>query len=307
MTSPGSRPGQAGVAAADAGTGLLGDQDHLGRAAQRSRTGTVDDDRPGAGLTAPHQAGHRPPRGHRVGHPRGHAGVGGHRGDRVVRDDDRVVQRRDRAVQVAPRLGGAPRAHHQLLAAPWADRGRAHRPIPSCDRPASVKRMPPAPDRALRRDCVPASACRPCRRRRAARGPSSPCVGAVVHDAAGRLLLIRRGSEPGQGAVVAARRPGRGRGDLAAAVEREVLEETGLRGPRRGDGRPHPAAAAPGVTFDVARPRLHPGRARPPSPWPGTTPTTHCSPTPPPWAACSLHPGAARRPARLGRRAAGAA
>lgn len=55
-----------------------------------------------------------------------------------------------------------------------------------------------------------------------------PCVGAVVHDAHGRLLLIRRGHEPGKGRWSL---PG-GRveaGESAAeAVEREVLEETGL-------------------------------------------------------------------------------
>ena len=55
-----------------------------------------------------------------------------------------------------------------------------------------------------------------------------PCVGAVVHDARGRLLLIRRGHEPSRGRWSL---PG-GRveaGESAAeAVEREVLEETGL-------------------------------------------------------------------------------
>ena len=59
--------------------------------------------------------------------------------------------------------------------------------------------------------------------------PSVPCVGAVVHDAAGRLLLIQRGREPSRGAWSL---PG-GRveaGESAQeAVEREVLEETGLR------------------------------------------------------------------------------
>ena len=54
------------------------------------------------------------------------------------------------------------------------------------------------------------------------------CVGAVVHDAAGRLLLIRRGTEPGRGrwSVPGGRaEPGE---SLEAAVEREVREETGL-------------------------------------------------------------------------------
>jgi 8-oxo-dGTP diphosphatase len=56
-----------------------------------------------------------------------------------------------------------------------------------------------------------------------------PCVGAVVHDERGRLLLVRRGRAPGRGLWSL---PG-GRveaGESAAqAVEREVLEETGLR------------------------------------------------------------------------------
>jgi ADP-ribose pyrophosphatase YjhB (NUDIX family) len=55
-----------------------------------------------------------------------------------------------------------------------------------------------------------------------------PCVGAVVHDAAGRLLLIRRGHDPHRGSWSL---PG-GRveaGEFAEqAVEREVREETGL-------------------------------------------------------------------------------
>ncbi|WP_233498432.1 NUDIX domain-containing protein [Blastococcus sp. TF02A-26] len=58
--------------------------------------------------------------------------------------------------------------------------------------------------------------------------PVVACVGGVVHDAAGRLLLIRRGTEPGRGrwSVPGGRvEPGE---SLAEAVEREVLEETGL-------------------------------------------------------------------------------
>lgn len=55
-----------------------------------------------------------------------------------------------------------------------------------------------------------------------------PCAGAVVHDAAGRLLLIRRGQEPGRGLWSL---PG-GRcepGETAAETAvREVREETGL-------------------------------------------------------------------------------
>jgi ADP-ribose pyrophosphatase YjhB (NUDIX family) len=84
----------------------------------------------------------------------------------------------------------------------------------------------------------------------AAPGPVVPCVGAVVHDAAGRLLLIRRGHDPGRGRwslpggrVEAGETP-------AAAVEREVLEETGLAVRARATvGRIR--LPGPGVTFDV--------------------------------------------------------
>jgi ADP-ribose pyrophosphatase YjhB (NUDIX family) len=58
--------------------------------------------------------------------------------------------------------------------------------------------------------------------------PVVPCVGAVVHDAAGRLLLVRRGREPHRGRWSL---PG-GRVEAGEspeqAVEREVREETGL-------------------------------------------------------------------------------
>lgn len=55
-----------------------------------------------------------------------------------------------------------------------------------------------------------------------------PCVGAVVHDDAGRLLLVRRRNEPARGrwSLPGGRvEPGE---DDATAVRREVLEETGL-------------------------------------------------------------------------------
>jgi 8-oxo-dGTP diphosphatase len=55
-----------------------------------------------------------------------------------------------------------------------------------------------------------------------------PCVGAVVLDGAGRLLLVRRGREPSRGlwSVPGGRvEPGESGPD---AVRREVLEETGL-------------------------------------------------------------------------------
>jgi 8-oxo-dGTP diphosphatase len=56
-----------------------------------------------------------------------------------------------------------------------------------------------------------------------------PCVGAVVHDERGRLLLVRRAHPPAQGtwSLPGGRvEPGE---DDATAVVREVAEETGLR------------------------------------------------------------------------------
>ena len=58
--------------------------------------------------------------------------------------------------------------------------------------------------------------------------PVVACVGAVVHDPAGRLLLIRRGQEPSRGlwSLPGGRvEPG---ATPAQAVVREVREETGL-------------------------------------------------------------------------------
>jgi ADP-ribose pyrophosphatase YjhB (NUDIX family) len=58
--------------------------------------------------------------------------------------------------------------------------------------------------------------------------PVQACVGAVVLDDAGRLLLVRRRNAPGRGlwSVPGGRvEPGE---SLTAAVAREVREETGL-------------------------------------------------------------------------------
>jgi 8-oxo-dGTP diphosphatase len=77
------------------------------------------------------------------------------------------------------------------------------------------------------------------------------CVGAIVHDTEGRLLLIRRGQPPGEGMWSL---PG-GRVEAcesdADAVVREIAEETGLRvepGPLVGSvDRPGPG----GVIYDI--------------------------------------------------------
>ncbi|WP_177220968.1 NUDIX hydrolase [Lentzea xinjiangensis] len=54
------------------------------------------------------------------------------------------------------------------------------------------------------------------------------CVGAIVHDSNGRLLLVRRANPPGEGLwSVPGGRVEPGEAD-EAAVTREVAEETGL-------------------------------------------------------------------------------
>jgi ADP-ribose pyrophosphatase YjhB (NUDIX family) len=61
-----------------------------------------------------------------------------------------------------------------------------------------------------------------------AAGRRVACAGAVVHDAAGRLLVIRRGTEPGRGrwSIPGGRcEPGE---DAATTAVRETREETGL-------------------------------------------------------------------------------
>jgi 8-oxo-dGTP diphosphatase len=58
--------------------------------------------------------------------------------------------------------------------------------------------------------------------------PEVPCVGAVVHDERGRLLLIRRGHAPSRGLWSVPGGRVEPRETEEAAVVREVAEETGL-------------------------------------------------------------------------------
>lgn len=60
------------------------------------------------------------------------------------------------------------------------------------------------------------------------RSDSVPCVGGLAYDADGRLLLIRRGNEPGRGLwSIPGGRVEEGESD-EQALEREMWEETGL-------------------------------------------------------------------------------
>jgi len=77
------------------------------------------------------------------------------------------------------------------------------------------------------------------------------CAGGIVHDGSGRLLLVRRGRPPGEGlwSIPGGRvEPGE---DDAAAVVRELREETGLDvavGALAGSvDRPGPG----GVTYEI--------------------------------------------------------
>ncbi len=80
--------------------------------------------------------------------------------------------------------------------------------------------------------------------------PVVACVGAVVLDSRGRLLMVRRGNEPGRGLwSVPGGRVEAGE-SVAAAVEREVREETGLA-VRAGAEVGRVRVPGPGVVYDV--------------------------------------------------------
>ena len=83
-------------------------------------------------------------------------------------------------------------------------------------------------------------------------GRRIPCVGAVIRDPAGRLLLIRRGHEPGAGlwSLPGGRiEPGE---THQQAVAREVLEETGLQVECRGLLGTADIPAPDGAVIDVS-------------------------------------------------------
>lgn len=80
--------------------------------------------------------------------------------------------------------------------------------------------------------------------------PVVPCVGAIVRDAAGGLLLVRRGHDPGRGLwSIPGGRVEAGE-SLATAVEREVREETGLA-VRAGEPVGQVLIPAPGAVYEV--------------------------------------------------------
>src|SRR5688500_19327180 len=80
--------------------------------------------------------------------------------------------------------------------------------------------------------------------------PVVPCVGAVVHDPAGRLLLIKRGHAPHAGSWSLPGGRVEAGGTPEQAVEREVREETGLE-VRAGDAVGRVLIRGGGVEYDV--------------------------------------------------------
>jgi 8-oxo-dGTP diphosphatase len=90
------------------------------------------------------------------------------------------------------------------------------------------------------------------------------CVGGIVRDTAGRLLLVRRANDPGRGLwSLPGGRVEAGESD-ADALSRELLEETGLsvRAGRLVGSVERPAPTGTYLIFDYAC-ELTGGRARP--------------------------------------------
>jgi 8-oxo-dGTP diphosphatase len=99
--------------------------------------------------------------------------------------------------------------------------------------------------------------------------PLIPCVGGVVHDERGRLLVVRRGHEPGRGRwSVPGGRMEQGESD-EVAVLREVAEETGLEAEvlRHVGSVRRPAPG--GGTFEIRDYLLRPRQVPVPAPVPG--------------------------------------
>ena len=83
------------------------------------------------------------------------------------------------------------------------------------------------------------------------KGTRVACVGAIVRDDRGRLLLVRRGTAPGKGRwSIPGGRVEAGEGATRAAV-REVQEETGLRVRLTGLAGVVEVAGPAGVVYEV--------------------------------------------------------